>query len=61
MVGIAMAPLAGGLLFDTIGHHHLTMWMTIGVIGLLQTLCFTAFVRINRPPTVVMSQVESAR
>ena len=48
MVGIAMAPLAGGALFDTIGDHHLAMWMTIGVIGLAQTLCFSAFVRRRR-------------
>ena len=45
MVGIAMAPLFGGLLFDTIGDHHAAMWCTIGVVGLLQTLCFIAFVR----------------
>lgn len=48
MVGIALAPLFGGVLFDTIGDHHLAMWMTIGVIGLLQTLCFSAFVRRRR-------------
>ncbi len=48
MLGIAMAPLLGGVLFDTIGDHHLAMWMTIGVIGLGQTLCFSAFVRRRR-------------
>ena len=48
MVGIAMAPLFGGVLLDTIGDHHLAMWMTIGVIGLAQTLCFSAFVRHRR-------------
>jgi MFS family permease len=49
MVGIAMAPLFGGLLFDTIGDHHLAMWSTIGLVGLFQTLCFTAFVRRSPP------------
>jgi MFS family permease len=48
MVGIAMAPLVGGLLFDTIGDHHVAMWATIAAIGLGQTLCFSAFVR-RRP------------
>ena len=45
MVGIALAPLVGGVLFDTIGDHHVAMWSTIAVIGLGQTLCFIAFVR----------------
>jgi predicted MFS family arabinose efflux permease len=45
MAGIAAAPLVGGVLFDTIGDHHVAMWMTIGVLGLAQTLCFSAFVR----------------
>jgi MFS family permease len=49
MVGIAMAPLLGGLLFDAIGHHHLAMWATIATIGLAQTLCFSAFVRRRAP------------
>ena len=48
MVGIAMAPLVGGVLFDTIGTHHGAMWLTIGAIGLAQTLCFSAFVRRRR-------------
>jgi predicted MFS family arabinose efflux permease len=48
MVGIALAPLVGGVLFDTIGDHHAAMWTTIGVIGLGQTLCFSAFVRRPR-------------
>jgi len=48
MVGIALAPLLGGAMFDTIGHHHGAMWITIGVIGLAQTLCFSAFVRRRR-------------
>ena len=48
MVGIAMAPLFGGVLFDTIGHHHGAMWTAIGAVGVLQTLCFWAFVRSRR-------------
>ncbi len=45
MVGIACAPLLGGVLFDTIGEHHVTMWVAIASIGVAQTLCFMAFVR----------------
>ena len=45
MLGIAMAPLTGGILLDTIGDHHGAMWLTIATIGLAQTLCFLAFVR----------------
>jgi len=47
MIGIAMAPLLGGVLLDTIGDHHVGMWLTIATIGLGQTLCFIAFVRLR--------------
>jgi MFS family permease len=45
MVGIALAPLVGGILFDAIGQHHATMWALIACIGIGQALCFSAFVR----------------
>lgn len=45
MVGIAIAPLIGGMLFDAIGHHHATMWALIASIGIAQAVCFAAFVR----------------
>lgn len=45
MVGIALAPLVGGVLLDTIGDHHGAVWLTIGTFGLAQTLCFGAYVR----------------
>jgi MFS family permease len=48
MVGIAFAPLLGGILLDTIGDHHIWMWLGIAGIGGGQTLCFVAFVR-RRP------------
>ena len=51
-IGIALAPLIGGVLFDTIGDHHVAMWATIAIFGGIQTLCFTAFVRqrgLGRP------------
>ena len=48
MIGIAFAPLLGGLLLDTIGDHHIWMWLLIAGIGGGQTLCFVAFVR-RRP------------
>jgi MFS family permease len=45
MVGIAVAPLVGGILFDAIGHHHATMWASIAGIGIAQAVCFAVFVR----------------
>jgi MFS family permease len=45
MVGIAVAPLAGGALLDTIGGHHAAMWLAIAGIGVVQTACFALFVR----------------
>jgi MFS family permease len=45
MIGIAFAPLIGGILLDTIGEHHVAMWMAIAVFGAVQTVCFVAFVR----------------
>jgi len=48
MVGIATAPLAGGGLLDTIGHHHAAMWLVIAGIGVAQAACFAAFVRRRR-------------
>ncbi|MBA3397890.1 MAG: MFS transporter [Deltaproteobacteria bacterium] len=52
MIGIAMAPLLGGVLFDTIGDHHAALWLTIATIGLAQTACFIAFVRHRRARTI---------
>jgi len=45
MIGIAFAPLLGGILLDAIGANHIAMWLTIATIGLGQTLCFLVFVR----------------
>jgi MFS family permease len=45
MIGIAFAPLLGGVLLDTIGDHHAAMWLTIATIGGAQTVCFSIFVR----------------
>lgn len=45
MVGIAVAPLLGGILFDAVGQHHVAMWAVIGCIGIAQAVCFAAFVR----------------
>lgn len=44
-IGVAFAPLLGGVLLDTIGDHHAAMWLVIAMIGGAQTLCFVAFVR----------------
>jgi MFS family permease len=45
MIGIALAPLLGGALLDTIGDHHAAMWLAISAIGAGQTACFVAFGR----------------
>lgn len=45
MIGIACAPLCGGVLLDTIGHDGGAMWLTVAAIGVAQTACFAAFVR----------------
>ncbi len=45
MLGIAVAPLIGGILFDAIGHHHAAMWSAIACVGIAQAVCFAAFVR----------------
>ena len=45
MLGIAIAPLFGGILLDTIGAHHLTVWLTIALIGAAEAACLWRFVR----------------
>jgi hypothetical protein len=46
MAGVAVAPLIGGLLLDSVGQtHHLAMWSAIAGIGILQAICFATFVR----------------
>jgi MFS family permease len=45
MIGIAFAPLIGGILLDAIGQHHVAMWLTVAIFGAGQTACFVAFVR----------------
>lgn len=44
-MGIALAPVVGGILLETIGHHHAAMWAAIASIGIAQAICFSAFVR----------------
>ena len=44
-IGVAFAPLLGGVLLDAIGDNHAAMWLSIATIGGAQTLCFVAFVR----------------
>ncbi|MFN0253727.1 MAG: MDR family MFS transporter [Kofleriaceae bacterium] len=48
MLGVAFAPLLGGVLLDTIGDHHGAMWMIIATLGCAQTLYLFAFVRRRR-------------
>lgn len=48
MIGIACAPLIGGVLLDTVGDHQRLMWALIACFGAGQTACFVAFVK-RRP------------
>jgi MFS family permease len=45
MVGVACAPLFGGILLDTIGHNHVALWSSIALLGAGQTWCFLRFAR----------------
>jgi MFS family permease len=58
-IGIALAPLIGGILLDTIGDHHVAMWLVIAMFGLGQTLCFTAFIR-RRASRIAPAQMAAA-
>ena len=66
-LGIACAPLIGGVLLDTIGGHHVVMWSAIAVFGLGQSVCFAAFVRRRRAvltcaaPTVLLPTTHAVR
>jgi MFS family permease len=54
-VGIALAPLCGGILLDIFGATspagHVTMWVLIACFGLGQAACFAIFVRRRRAIT----------
>jgi len=43
--GIALAPLVGAILLDTIGDHHVATWSVIACFGIGQAVCFAVFVR----------------
>ncbi|HEU4729945.1 MAG TPA: MFS transporter [Kofleriaceae bacterium] len=60
-VGIAFAPLLGGLLVDAIGDHHLLMWLVVATMGIAQTWCFVVFVRRRRQPRRVVPGFASGR
>ncbi len=44
-LGIALAPLIGGILLDVIGDHHAAMWSLVACFGIGQAVCFGKFVR----------------
>ncbi len=48
MIGVAVAPVLGGGLYDLIGTHHVVMWGCLGAIGIVQAVVFRAFVRRYR-------------
>jgi MFS family permease len=44
-LGIALAPLVGGILLDVMGPHHVAMWASIACFGIGQAWCFALFLR----------------
>ena len=50
-LGIALAPLIGGILLDTVGDHHAVMWSLVACFGIGQAVCFAKFVGgvVSRP------------
>jgi MFS family permease len=61
MIGIAFAPLLGGVLLDVIGQHHVAMWLAIATIGGAQTLCFVAFVRRRGRASTISPMISDTR
>ena len=65
MIGIAFAPLLGGVLLDAIGDHHALMWCAIACVGVGQTACFAVFVRRRAAsrltPMLLVAREHSAR
>ncbi|MBK7538343.1 MAG: MFS transporter [Myxococcales bacterium] len=48
LLGIALAPLTGGLLLDAIGQHSVALWLSLATLGLGQTFCLWRFARCPR-------------
>lgn len=55
MVGVAFAPLLGGVLLDTIGHDPLALWLSLALLGAGQTWCFLRFSRPAAAPIHAIS------
>jgi predicted MFS family arabinose efflux permease len=50
LVGIAFAPLVGGILLDVFGTNAVGLWITLaGVLGLGQVLCMWRFAKMSAP------------
>lgn len=47
MLGVACAPLLGGLLLDATGHQALVMWGTIGGVGVALSVVLVIFARLR--------------
>lgn len=45
MVGVAFAPLLGGVLLDAVGEDPLALWLSLSLLGAGQTWCFWRFAR----------------
>jgi len=48
MLGVAVAPLAGGLLFDSLRHRPLVMWGILAGVAALMVAMYAAFVAAHR-------------
>ena len=45
VIGVAFAPLLGGILFDVTGHHHLIMWGTVSLLCVALAASFAVYAR----------------
>lgn len=54
MVGIAFAPLLGGVLLDAIGDDYAALWLSLSLLGAGQTWCFWRFSRPACAPSHVI-------
>lgn len=48
MLGVAVAPLAGGLLFDSLRHRPMVMWGILAGVAALMVVMYAAFVAVHR-------------
>jgi MFS family permease len=48
MLGVSVAPLIGGVIYDHLRHHHLAMWSALAVFAALMAAGYATFGRLHR-------------